>query len=106
MERDVPVTQGKEDIAMDTAAWDADYVATKIATTLPKRGECAGDTEQRLRNAVRKDAYSMRQKEGFVRCIPDQNAARKDVSAMPRKTLEGFAGSIGKSQRERRLRIV
>ena len=45
-ERDVPVTPGKEDIAMHTAAWDADYVATMIATTSLKRGECAGDTEQ------------------------------------------------------------
>jgi hypothetical protein len=82
MERDVPVMPSKEDIATDTERI-ADYVATMIATTSLKRGECAGDTEQRLRNAVRKDAYSMRQKEGFVRCIPDQNAARKDVSAMP-----------------------
>jgi hypothetical protein len=83
MERDVPVTPGKEDIAMHTAAWDADYVATMIATTSLKRGECAGDTEQILKNAVRKDAYSMRQKERCVGCIPDRNAARKDVSTMP-----------------------
>ena len=83
-ERDVPVTPGKEDIAMHTAAWDADYVATMIATTSLKRGECAGDTEQILKNAVTNgDANSMRQKERCVGCIPDRNAARKDVSTMP-----------------------
>ena len=90
-ERDVPVTPGKEDIAMHTAAWDADYVATMIATTSLKRGECAGDTEQILRNAstisvthtVRKDANSMQQKEGCVMYIPDRNAVRKDANTMP-----------------------
>lgn len=84
MERDVPITPGKEDIAMHTAASDAEHVAIMIATTLPKRGECAGDTEQILRNAVTNgDAYTMRQKEGFVGFIPDQNAVKKGVNTMP-----------------------
>lgn len=96
MERDVPNCPSKEDIAMHTAAWDAPYVATMIATTSLKRGECAGDTEQILRNAstisvqlsipllsFRKDANSMQQKEGCVCITPDLNAARKDASAMP-----------------------
>jgi hypothetical protein len=82
MERDVPVMPSKEDIATDTERI-AESVATMIATTSLKRGECAGDTEQILKNAVRKDAYSMRQKERCVGCIPDRNAARKDVSTMP-----------------------
>jgi hypothetical protein len=90
MERDAAILPSKEDIAMDTAAGDAHCVATMIATTSPKREECAGDMEQILRNAstilvthtVRKDANSMRQKEGCVECIPDQNAVRKGVSVM------------------------
>ena len=83
MERDAPVMPSKEDIAMDTAAWDAPYVATMIATTSLKKGECAGDTEQILKNAVRKGAYSMRQKERCVGTIPDRNAVRKDANTMP-----------------------
>ena len=82
MERDVPVIPSKEDIATDTERI-AESVATMIATTSLKRGECAGDTEQILKNAVRKDAYSMRQKETHVRYIPDRNAVRKVVSVMP-----------------------
>ena len=96
IERDVPVMQSKEDIATDTAAGDAERVATMIATASPKRGECAGDTEQILRNAstisvqlsipllsFRKDANSMQQKEGCVMYIPDRNAVRKVVNTMP-----------------------
>ena len=83
MERDVPVVPSKEDIATDTERI-AESVATMIATTSLKRGECAGDTEQILKNAVTNgDANSMRQKERCVGCIPDRNAARKDVSTMP-----------------------
>jgi hypothetical protein len=82
MERDVPVMPSKEDIATDTERI-AESVATMIVTTSLKRGECAGDTEQILKNAVRKDAYSMRQKETHVRYIPDRNAVRKVVSVMP-----------------------
>ena len=90
MERDVPVMPSKEDIATDTERI-ADYVATMIATTSLKRGECAGDTEQILRNAstisvthtLRKDANSMQQKEGCVMYIPDRNAVRKDANTMP-----------------------
>jgi hypothetical protein len=83
MERDVPVMSSKEDIATDTERI-AEYVATMIATTSLKRGECAGDTEQILKNAVTNgDADTMRQKEGCVGCITDQNAARKDVNTMP-----------------------
>ena len=90
MERDVPNCPSKEDFAMHTAAWDAPYVATMIATTSLKRGECAGDMEQILRNAstisvthtVRKDANSMQQKEGCVMYIPDRNAVRKDANTM------------------------
>ena len=51
MERDATIWPSKEDIATDTAAGHAERVATMIATTSPKRGECAGDTEQILRNA-------------------------------------------------------
>ena len=51
MERDATIWPSEEDIATDTAAGDAPYVATMLATTSPKRGECAGDTEQILRNA-------------------------------------------------------
>ena len=84
MERDVPVMPSKEDIAMDTERIAESVATMMIATTSLKRGECAGDTEQILKNAVTNgDANSMRQKERCVGCIPDRNAARKDVSTMP-----------------------
>ena len=84
MERDVPVMPSKEDIAMDTERIAESVATMMIATTSLKRGECAGDTEQILKNAVTNgDADTMRQKEGCVGCIPDQNAARKDVNTMP-----------------------
>jgi hypothetical protein len=82
-----------EDIATDMERF-ADCVAKMVATASPKRGGCAGDTEQIVRNAStisvtnavrkdRKDANSMQQKEVCVECIPDQNAVRKDASTMP-----------------------
>ena len=91
MERDVPVMPSKEDIAMDTERIAESVATMMIATTSLKRGECAGDTEQILRNAstisvthtLRKDANSMQQKEGCVMYIPDRNAVRKDANTMP-----------------------
>ena len=79
MERDATIWPSKWDVATDTAAGDAERVATMIATTSPKRGECAGDTGQILRNAsmisvteVGKDANAMQQKEGCVMCIQER----------------------------------
>ena len=83
MERDATIWPSMKDIAMDMRGEGlAQCVATTIATALPKRGECAGDMEKILRNAVTNgDAYTMRQKEGYVGCIPGQNAVKKGANA-------------------------